>query len=176
MLVQPVEQQWGRNVPGASRSLWLIGVDTLGPLSAGILMFWRGAWGLIDLVLFPDNDRAQCWGSIGAGSLIWILGWSLSFSGVLRGFFAKERHHVTLRTLAQRLAMYILSWGSVLVWRGCTGLSFLCAAFFLIVIALLLSALQWVDQFEVEAADQRVEDVDVPSSSSHSFRSGSRAP
>ncbi len=36
----------------------------------GVVLFWRGAWGLMDLYLFPDNQHISFLTSLGLGSAI----------------------------------------------------------------------------------------------------------
>ena len=41
--------------------------------SFALICFWRGAWGLLDLYLFPGNPRLSFWVSISIGLVVLFL-------------------------------------------------------------------------------------------------------
>ena len=42
-------------------------------IAFAVILFWRGAWGLMDEYLFPSNYRLSLWTSLFLGLIILIL-------------------------------------------------------------------------------------------------------
>lgn len=75
---------------------------------------WRGSWILLDLFLFPQDDKWSAWGSCVLGATLTLLGFLLQWPA------ARTSRKLTFwsRIIFEDLFILTVNFGTINVWRG----------------------------------------------------------
>jgi hypothetical protein len=85
----------------------------------GVVLFWRGFWGLGDNHFFPDDLEKSCWMSLGVGFGILLVNIPLQILGnMLYRWTLKKGLHVAFRVVLEDILILIANFGVVHHWRG----------------------------------------------------------
>jgi hypothetical protein len=93
---------------------------TFGPIGAGVTLYWRGMWTVLDTYLYPDDLLQSAWASlwigIGTGVVCHLVSAYSQSKSASRG----RDHFQSLLSygLQERLFSFLVAFGAVNYWRG----------------------------------------------------------
>lgn len=91
---------------------------TFGPIGAGVTLYWRGMWTVLDTYLYPDDLVQSAWSSLLIGIVTGIV--CHLVSAYSRSKSAGRDHFQSLfwYGLQERLFSFLVAFGAVNYWRG----------------------------------------------------------
>jgi hypothetical protein len=88
---------------------------TFGPIGAGVTLYWRGMWTVLDTYLYPDNSLQSAWASLWIGIGTGVICHLVS---VYSRSKSASRDHFFWYGLQERLFSFLVAFGAVNYWRG----------------------------------------------------------
>jgi hypothetical protein len=104
--------------PKLTRSFLIRFCLTFGPIGAGVALYWRGMWTILDLYLYPDDVPKSAWVSLLVGIATGIVVHVISQWVLVPGHFNRSEWKAWQYGIVERAFSFLVAFGAVAYWRG----------------------------------------------------------